>query len=225
VLLPAPVFPDFKSRFEALITRQQSVSVGDTIGLGERWSLGLIASESWIDSHAIGKTGKASNRYDDNGVSVNGTLAYKPVRNMTVYASYADNLQQGDIAPAGSTNAGTALAPYRAKQEEIGYKVALDRVNLNVDVFRIRRPYALLVNNVFGLVGEQQNDGFEVSANGTVAQYLTLFSGIMYLNPRLEHTGNAAFEGKQIIAAGLPDCGAARSRGQRSRCTRNEPPG
>ncbi len=199
VIFPEPVFPDFKSRFKSLITQQQSVTVGDTIGFAERWSLGLIASESWIKSHAIDKTGKASARYDDNGVSFNGTLAYKPARNMTAYASYADNLQQGEIAPAGSVNAGTALAPYRARQEEVGYKVALDRVNLTADVFRIRRPYALLVNNVFGLVGEQQNDGFEVAANGTVAQYLTIFSGLMYLNPRLSHTGNAAFDGKQII--------------------------
>jgi iron complex outermembrane receptor protein len=199
VIFPAPVFPDFESRFKSLITQQQSVTVGDTIGFAERWSLGLIASESWIKSHAIDKTGKASGGYDDNGVSYNGTLSYKPASNMTAYASYADNLQQGEIAPAGSVNAGTALAPYRAKQEEVGYKVALDRVNLTADVFRIRRPYALLQNNVFGLVGEQQNDGFEVAANGTVAQYLTIFSGLMYLNPRLSHTGNAAFDGRQII--------------------------
>jgi iron complex outermembrane recepter protein len=199
VIFPEPVFPDFASRFKSLITQQQSLTVGDTIGFAERWSLGLIASESWIKSHALDKTGKASSRYDDNGVSYNGTLSYKPARNMTAYASYADNLQQGDIAPAGSVNAGTALAPYRAKQEEVGYKWALDRVNLTADVFRIRRPYALLQNNVFGLAGEQQNDGFEVSANGTVAQYLTIFSGLMYLNPRLNHTGIPAFEGKQII--------------------------
>jgi len=199
VIFPEPVFPDFKSRFKSLITQQQSVTVGDTIGFAERWSLGLIASESWIKSHAIDKTGKASGRYDYTGMSYNGTLSYKPAGNMTAYASYADNLQQGEIAPAGSVNAGTALAPYRARQEEVGYKVALDRVNLTADVFRIRRPYALLQNNVFGLVGEQQNDGFEVAANGTVAQYLTIFSGLMYLNPRLSHTGNAAFDGKQII--------------------------
>lgn len=199
VLFLEPAFPDFKARFKSLITQQQSVTVGDNIGFAERWSLGLIASESWIKSHSIDKTGKASNRYDDNGVSVNSTLAYKPAANMTVYASYADNLQQGEIAPGTAVNGGTALAPYRARQEEVGYKVALDRMNLTADVFRIRRPYAALVNNVFALVGEQQNDGFEVTANGTVASYLTIFSGLTYLNPRLNHTGNPSFEGKQII--------------------------
>jgi len=198
VIYAQPVFPDFKSRFKSLITQQQSVTFGDTIGFAERWSLGLIASESWIESHSIDRTGKASNRYDDNGVSFNSTLAYKPASNMTVYASYADNLQQGDIATAGS-NVGTALAPYRSRQQEVGYKVALDRMNLTADVFRVRRPYAMVVNNVFGLAGEQQNDGFEVTANGTMTRYLTVFSGLTYLNPRLNHTGNANFEGKQIL--------------------------
>ncbi len=195
-----PVFPDFKSRFKSLITQQQSVMVGDTVGLGDRWSVGLIASQSWIRSHSLDKNGKASNRYDDDGVSVNGTLAYKPASNMTVYGSYADNLQQGDIAPTGSANAGAELAPYRTRQEEVGYKVALDRMNLTADVFRIRRPYALVgPNNVFSSVGEQANDGFEVTANGTITHYLTIFSGISYLHPRVSHTGVAATDGQQIL--------------------------
>lgn len=201
VIFAEPVFPNFESRFKSLITQQQSVMVGDTVGLGDSWSAGLIASQSWIKSHSLDKTGKASNRYDDDGVSVNATLAYKPASNMTVYGSYADNLQQGDIAPTGSSNAGAELAPYRTRQEEVGYKVALDRMNLTADVFRIRRPYALVdpTNNVFRSVGEQANDGFEVTANGTLMRYLTIFSGITYLDPRVSHTGMASTDGKQIL--------------------------
>jgi len=41
--------------------------------------------------------------------------------------------------PKGAVNQGAELAPYRTKQEEVGYKVALDRMNLTADVFRIRR--------------------------------------------------------------------------------------
>jgi iron complex outermembrane receptor protein len=200
VIFAEPVFPDFKSRFKALITQQQSVTVGDTIGIGDRWSVGLIASQSWIKSHSLDKTGKASNRYDDDGVSANATLAFKPASNMTVYGSYADNLQQGDVAPAGSSSAGAELAPYRAKQEEIGYKVSLERMNLTADVFRIRRPYAVVdTNNIFSSAGEQANDGFELTANGTVTRYLTIFSGVTYLYPRVSHTGVAATDGKQIL--------------------------
>jgi iron complex outermembrane receptor protein len=200
VIFAEPVFPDFDSRFKSLITQQQSVMVGDTVGLGDGWSAGLIGSQSWIKSHSLDKNGKASNRYDEDGVSVNATLTYKPASNMTVYGSYADNLQQGDIAPTGSANAGAELAPYRAKQEEVGYKVALDRMNLTADVFRIRRPYALVgADNVFTSAGEQANDGFEVTANGTLMDYLAIFSGITYLNPRVSHTGVAATDGKQVL--------------------------
>ncbi|HWM69609.1 MAG TPA: hypothetical protein VNO35_23690 [Steroidobacteraceae bacterium] len=69
VIFAPPVFPDFKARFKSLITQQQSVTVGDTVGLGKRWSMGLIVSDSWIESHQIDITSKPSNRYSGDGVS------------------------------------------------------------------------------------------------------------------------------------------------------------
>lgn len=200
VIFPEPVFPDFQSRYKALVTRQQSVLVGDTIGWGDQWSLGVIESESWIKVRNLNKTETTTSRYDDSGVSSNATLSYKPESNMTVYASYADSLQQGDIAPAGTLNAGTGLAPYRSKQEEVGYKIALGRLDLMTDVFRIRRPYPLVAtDNVFQLQGEQANEGVELSARGAATDDLTIFGGLTYLSPVVSHTGVAATDDKQIM--------------------------
>ena len=200
VIFPEPVFPDFQSRYKALVTRQQSVLVGDTIGWGDQWSLGIIESESWIKVRNLNKTETTTSRYDDSGVSSNATLSYKPVSNMTVYASYADSLQQGDIAPAGTVNAGTGLAPYRSKQEEMGYKVVLGRLDLMTDIFRIRRPYPLVAaNNVFELQGEQANEGVELSARGAATDDLTVFGGVTYLSPVVTHTGVASTDDKQIM--------------------------
>ena len=199
-IFPEPVFPDFQSRYKALVTRQQSVMVGDTIGWGEQWSLGIIESESWIKVRNLNKTGVTTSRYDDSGVSSNATLSYKPEAHMTAYVSYADNLQQGDIAPAGTVNAGTGLAPYRSKQGEVGYKVELGRLDLTGDFFRIRRPYAVVgTNNVFQVQGEQANEGVEVLASGAVTEDLTVFGGVTYLDPTVTHTGVAATDGKQVL--------------------------
>ena len=170
VIFPEPVFPNFQSRYKALVTRQQSVMLGDTIGWGDQWSLGVIESESWIKVRNLSKTGATTSRYDDSGISSNATLSYKSQTNMTVYVSYADSLQQGDIAPAGTVNAGTGLAPYRSKQDELGYKVELGRLDLVADVFRIRRPYAVVAANVFEVQGQQVNDGVELSARGAGGQ-------------------------------------------------------
>jgi iron complex outermembrane receptor protein len=57
VVFPEPVFPDFQSRYKALVTRQQSVMLGDTVGWGDQWSLGVIENESWIKVRNLGKTG------------------------------------------------------------------------------------------------------------------------------------------------------------------------
>ncbi len=199
-LFQEPGFPNFQYRYRSLNTGQQSVTLGDTLGFGGGWSLGLTASQSWIDVTNYGSTGATKSRYDAHGVSQNETLSYRPAANLSLYGSYADSLQQGDIAPNGSANMGTSLAPYRAKQYELGLKWAAAGVNLATDVFRIRRPYAVTgADNVFGAQGEQTNDGVEFSANGTLHDTLALFGGVTYLDPRVTHTGVAATDDKEIL--------------------------
>jgi iron complex outermembrane receptor protein len=198
-LFPEPVFPDFQSRYKALVTRQQSVMVGDTIGW-DQWSLGVIESESWIKVRNLNKTETTTSRYDDSGISSNATLSYKLQPNMMAYASYADSLQQGDIAPAGTINAGEGLAPYRSKQEEVGYKVELGRLDLMADVFHIRRPYPVVAaNEIYEVQGQQDNDGVELSARGAVTDNLTVFSGVTFLDPVVSHTGVPSTDDKQIL--------------------------
>jgi iron complex outermembrane receptor protein len=200
VIFAEPVFPDFKSRFKALTTKQQSVTAGDTVSIGDQWSAGLFASQSWIRVRNTNKAGATTRRYDDDGISTNATVAYKPAGNMTIYGSYADSLQQGDIAPAGSANVGTALAPYRSKQWELGYKMGLSRLNFTADVFHVWRPYAVVgTDNVFRESGDQVNNGLELTLNGDVAEGLTVFTGVTYLDPTVSHTGVAATDGKRIL--------------------------
>jgi iron complex outermembrane receptor protein len=198
-LFPEPVFPDFQSRYKALVTRQQSVMAGDTIGW-DQWSLGVIESESWIKVRNLNKTETTTSRYDDSGISSNATLSYKPQSNMMAYVSYADSLQQGDIAPAGTINAGEGLAPYRSKQEELGYKVELGRLDLVADVFHIRRPYPVVAaNEIYEVQGTQDNDGVELSARGAVTDNLTVFGGVTFLDPVVSHTGVPSTDDKQIL--------------------------
>jgi iron complex outermembrane receptor protein len=200
VVFDEPVFPDFKSRYKGLNTSQQSITVGDTLGFGDRWSAGLYTSQSWIKVRNYDSTGAVTSRYDDDGISSNATLAYKPMPNMTVYASYADSLQQGDIAPTGSANAGAGLAPYRSRQWEVGYKVGLSRLVLAADAFRIMRPYAFTgSDNVFRTQGKQVNNGLELSASGAVTQALSIFSAITYLDPKVKDTGIVGSDDKQVL--------------------------
>lgn len=196
----APAFPDFKSRYKSLATRQQSLTVGDTVGFNEQWSAGLFVSNSHIEYHSISRTGATTNPYKADGTSVNATLTYKPRTDATLYGSYADSLQQGDIAPAGTARAGTGLEPFRSKQWELGYKHQVDKLLLGVALFRITRPFAFTdTDNVFKVKGDQVNKGLEFTASGALGPNLAVYSGLTYLDPRVFNTGSAATSDKRVL--------------------------
>lgn len=195
-----PPLPDFSNRYRSVNTVQQSISVGDTVGFGKHWSALLAASQSWIHTENYNRHGASTSRYDASGVSPTASLMYKPLENMTAYLTYADSLQQGDNAPAGSANAGSSLAPYRSRQWELGYKVDIDRMTLGAALYRIERPYAYVGDdNVFAERVRQVNRGLELTATGAVTRDLNVFAGISLMDPRVFDTGSAATSDKQIL--------------------------
>lgn len=195
-----PPLPDFKDRFRAQTTRQQSVSVGDTIAFDDHVSLQLAASHSWIRARSINRAGFATSHYSGEGISPAASLIVKPTSRMTGYLTYASNLQQGDAPPAAAANAGEALAPFRSRQWEAGYKVDLDRIKLTLAFYEIRRPYAYVgADNVFAVRGRQRNRGAELTINGRIGDDLNLFGGIALMDPRLRDTGSALTSDKQIL--------------------------
>lgn len=200
-----PALPDFKNRYKSQTIKQESITVGDTIGFNEQWSAGLFVSQSWIDQRSFSSSGApTATTYNDDGISTNATLSYKPQKNMTIYGSFANSLQQGDSAPSGSVtpDGGNALAPYRSKQWELGYKVAFEKVGLSAALFRVERPFAYAANGIFQVQGDQRNQGLELMANGSLTRDLTVYGGVTYLDPQLLNTGNPATSNKQIL--GLP---------------------
>jgi len=200
VVFAQPVLPNFENRFLAQKTDQQSISFGDTIGLGQYFSVMAAASQSWITSSNISKTGVVTSSYDDNGLSPTASLIFKPRANMTAYLTYADSLQQGDNAPTGTVNAGQGLAPYRSTEWELGYKIDLNRVNLAAALYQITRPYAFTgPDNVFAVGGEQRNRGLELSSQGRVTSDLNLFAALSLMDPKLLDTPSPTTSNKQIL--------------------------
>jgi iron complex outermembrane recepter protein len=132
------------------------------------------------------------------------TIIYKPREDVTAYLTYASSLQQGDLAPAGSANANTGLAPYRSKQWEAGLKVAWSKLDLATALFRLERPFANTdpADNSFKISGQQVNYGLEATAVGEIADHLAVYGGFTVLDPKLKGTGNSATDGKQYV--GMP---------------------
>lgn len=202
-LFNQPTLPNFKNRYKSQSMHQQALTVGDTITFNEQWSAGLFVSQSWISQYGVTATGGpvANRGYNEDGLSTNGTVAYKPQKNMTIYGSYADSLQQGESNTTGTT----ILPPYRSKQWELGYKVDFTKMGLSAALFRIERPFAFTSpgTTIFAVQGEQRNQGIELMAHGSLTRDLTLFGGLTYLDPKLLKTDNINTSNKQIM--GLPN--------------------
>jgi iron complex outermembrane receptor protein len=208
---------------------QQGFNFGDTITVTPRWLLHVAASQDWTWTNNYTETGTypaqahvgSAGNYMSQGVSPTGSVLYKPAANQTAYVTFADSIQAPDTAPANSSgilvsNMSEPLPPYRSTELEAGYKVESQRMNFTADVFRIRRPFADVVEtssysatntaaqNACGaggtlssaspicetdkIVGQQINYGAETMLSGNVTKSLKVIGGITVLNPKLTHT-------------------------------------
>ena len=178
---------------------------GDTIRFTDQWATRLAVSQDWF--HVDNYNAKAVQlpEYADHGVSPTASLMYKPVSNMTVYATFASSLQAGDLAPSGTglVNAGQSLAPYRSEEYEVGYKASLAKIDFTAALFRIQRPFANinLADNAFEISGLQVNRGLELSAVGEVISGLTVYGGVTFLDAKLENTPQTITNDKIYVGA------------------------
>jgi iron complex outermembrane recepter protein len=197
---PAAGLPRNLNLYPSSIVNQQGFNLGDLLTFPKHILVRLAASQDWIGVDNNNAQSIRTSGSNKNGISPSASVMYKPVENMTVYATYASSLQQGDVAPGNAANANQALAPYRSKEWEIGYKAKIHTINLTTALFRIERPFANTdANNVFRITGDQVNYGAEISAQGTLFHRLLIDGGFTALNPRLTNTGIAATNDKLFV--------------------------
>jgi iron complex outermembrane receptor protein len=205
VLFPRPAAgpPDVTSNYNSSNVYQQGLNVNDAIRLNDAWSVHVGASQDWFHVDNFNAQGVAQPGYRNDGMSASGSLAFKPVANLTTYVTYASSLQAGDLAPGTAANAGVSLRPYRSRQFELGYKLSLTGIDLNAAAFRIERPFANIdpVSRVFSLSGEQVNEGVELSVVGEAWTGLRVFGGLTWLDATMQDTPLASTDGKRFVGA------------------------
>lgn len=212
-----PAFSNGGPTWRSGYSGQQSIVLGDTITLDKHWSVLASASGSWLRNISYGTktitsgsnyfvvpTG-VNTAYGAYGVSPLTSLIYKPVDNVTTYVTYTNALQQGDTLTDTGGSSTTMLPPYRSKQWEAGAKTTLnDRVDVNAALFHMTRPYAYDTGSGSGTVldisGKQVNDGVEFMTKGKVTDDLTLFGGVTYISPMLEHTADPTTTDKLVVS-------------------------
>jgi iron complex outermembrane receptor protein len=198
------------------VIHQQGINFGDTISLNRRWLLRVAASEDWTWTTSYASPGGPAHEtpgYMVQAPSTTGSVLYKVAPNQTAYVTFADSIQAPDTAPgtSGNTivaNSSQALPPYRSTEWEAGYKLESRRMNFSADFFRLRRPFADVVEtsttvgyNCGGtvlksgqicendqIIGQQINHGVEAMLSGKVTQSLRVVAGVTALTPILTDT-------------------------------------
>ncbi|MCQ4224197.1 TonB-dependent receptor [Stutzerimonas stutzeri] len=186
-----------------------SIAIADTMGfLDERLLVTLGARRQGIEikgyNNVTGNRTSHYNRYETTPVA---GILYQLNDELSVYANYIEGLTKGDTAPAESggqqvLNSGTSLAPYVAKQTEIGLKYDGGNLGGSIAVFSTERPFGIVENQVFREGGEQRNRGIELSVFGEPAYGTRLLGGLTLLDAEQKKTLNGVNDGNDAI--GVP---------------------
>jgi iron complex outermembrane recepter protein len=191
---------------------QQGVNINDTLRFTDQWMLRLGASQDWFRTNSFNNKSVQTGEFSSHGISPSASIIFKPTSNSTLYATYVSSLQaDADTAPASTTtvtvvNAGAALAPYRSKEYEVGYKIDFDKIYFTAALFDMDRPFAntFPVNGnpnrvVYEILGDQINKGLELSAVGQVINGLTMYGGLTLLNSKMQNTPLAATDNQPYV--------------------------
>jgi iron complex outermembrane receptor protein len=146
-------------------------------------------------------TGLPTSGNDTSVISPSVSLFVRPTKEWMIYGNFIQALQQGSIAPAGTTNAGQAFPPFVTKQFEIGTKLDLGTFGATLAAFQITVPSAFtdLSTNTFVSNGEQRNRGLEFNAFGEPITGLKVIGGFTWLDAIQTSTQGGVNNGKQAV--------------------------
>ena len=209
VVFPTKPEPNPGKLYESGKLFEQSIVLGDTLHFNQQLALQTVINTSFLHSTSYSAAGAVTSNDERDGViSPTVSLIYKPLPALSLHATWAQSIEQGDQAPNTATtpNANQFLAPYRDEEYEIGAKYAVtSNLLVTLDAFHMTRPYPTNVapTNVFEVVGEQRNNGVELFLQGEVSPELSLFGGVTYIDARLLNSNNPLTDGGRIV--GVPN--------------------
>ncbi|HEY2048726.1 MAG TPA: TonB-dependent receptor [Caulobacteraceae bacterium] len=206
-VFPTKPTPPTGGYYESSRLTEQSIVAGDTLHFNSQWALQGVVNTSFLHSDSWNTSGALTASDNRNGVvSPTVSLIYKPLPSLSLHATYASSIEEGDQAPANTANQNQYLSPYSDKEYEIGAKYAITpQILVTLDAFHMTRPYATTspTTNIFQVVGEQRNNGVELFAQGEVSPDFSLLGGVTYIDARLLGSDNPATNGGRIV--GVPN--------------------
>lgn len=169
----------------------------DRITLTPQWQLVIGARHTQYESTQDASATLPRIGYDVSKTTPLAALSYKFTPDLVGYVSYAQGLEEGDIAPAGTANQNTRMAPGVSKQKELGLRwLTGSGTLLSTALFDIERPGTYTnAANVYVADGRQTYRGIEMSAQGRLTRALAWQVSAQWLDAEFADI-NAQYNGK-----------------------------
>ena len=183
----------------ALDSRDKGLYLVDRISLGAWQFIGGVRRVDY-------RSTQGATSYNASDTTPMAAVIYRMRDEVSLYASAAEGLEEGEAAPTGSANEGTRMAPGVSRQKEIGARWrTAGGLLTQAALFDIERPgYYTNTANVFTADGEQRYRGLELSAQGRLLRSLSWQGSAQMLDPEFRNI-NAAYNGR------LPENAARRT--------------
>ena len=180
--------------------------IGDEISIGDSWVVLGGISHSVIDQKNYNTiTEELTSEYDKSKTTPTASVIYKPLNNVSIYATYMEAMNQGGTAPDTYndhevTNAGEVMKPMISEQKELGVKATLNKMFLTLTAFRLDQANQYTDPDTYTYVqdGLVVYKGVEFTASGKIMDGLNIVSGYTYTHAETIHNKvNPSLEGKR----------------------------
>ncbi|KQQ32515.1 TonB-dependent receptor [Duganella sp. Leaf126] len=174
-----------------LQTRDDGLYALDRVTLSPQWQ--VIAGVRKVSY----RSDQGANHYDADKTTPMLAAIYRPLADLSFYASAAQGLEEGEAAPTGTANQNERMAPGVSRQKELGMRWRTAGGTLvSAAVFDIDRPgYYTNTANVFVADGQQNYRGIELSTQGQLTRALAWQTSAQVLRPEFRNIGRA-YDGK-----------------------------
>ena len=169
----------------------------DRITFSPQWQLVAGARHTHYQSTQGASATIPSIAFDVRKTTPLAALSYKFTPDLVGYVSYAQGVEEGEIAPAGTANQNAHMPPGVSKQKEIGLRwLTGGGMLLSGALFDIERPGAYTNSaNTFVADGRQRYRGLEISAQGRLTRALAWQLSAQSLDAEFRGI-NAQYNGK-----------------------------
>jgi len=169
----------------------------DRLTFSPQWQLVAGLRRTHYESTQFASATLPTIAYDVSKTTPLAALTYKFTPDLAAYVSYAEGVEEGDVAPTGTLNQNTRMAPGVSKQKELGLRwLAPTGTLLSTALFDIERPGAYTdAANTFVASGKQRYQGIEVSAQGLLTRRLAWQTSAQFLDAEFRDI-SADYNGK-----------------------------